>query len=208
MSFSFTALQMEKYSSIILFHEAGPKCEQTSHKQADRYSVIVYCCLCPTLVSDIIFSIHLSISTRQRMLRYSFLKWKYEFFLQYWRIGIHAHVLLTWNLWSQDSRKTRQQQRFQHQILPNFPEKKSQRELSICLCPTPEGSVLEGFPEGPSQSPAVFTSFACYLIPSLEQYDCIASAFMSRAVGRPAIERGGHAGGQAPGLGRWQHCSV
>lgn len=32
---------MEKYGSVSPFHETGPKCEQTSHKEAERYSVIL-----------------------------------------------------------------------------------------------------------------------------------------------------------------------
>lgn len=58
---------MEKYSSIFPFHETGPKCEQTSHNQAVRYLVILYCHQSPTIVSDIILSNHLSLFAIKRI---------------------------------------------------------------------------------------------------------------------------------------------
>lgn len=63
---------MEKYSSIILFHETGLKCEQTSHIQADRHSVTLCYCHHPTIISDIILSTHLVYLQEKSFLLYLF----------------------------------------------------------------------------------------------------------------------------------------
>lgn len=65
---------MEKYSSLFPFHETGLEREQTGQNRADRHSVILYCRQSPTIMSDIMFTTHLSMIARKRILICSFRK--------------------------------------------------------------------------------------------------------------------------------------
>lgn len=90
---------MEKYSSVFSFQDTGPKCEQTSHSPTDRYLVTFYWRQRPSVVSDSMFSIHLSIFAGKRIFlcRLFVKEILNSFFILYCGVWIHTHLLLTCN---------------------------------------------------------------------------------------------------------------
>lgn len=65
--FLFTALRMEKFSSIASFHETGPKCEQTNHTQVHTLLLSH-----PIILADVLFLLYLSLSARKGCLHVIF----------------------------------------------------------------------------------------------------------------------------------------